>query len=50
MPTYFTPHQERMYERVKAEELRRGRTLADAKRIAAATVNKYRAKRRGRRG
>jgi len=46
MPKYFTKKQERMYEHIKDSEAKQGRSPAKAKQIAAATVNKYRAKKK----
>jgi len=44
--TEWNPKEERQYEHVKtSEEQREGRSEKDAKRIAAATVNKTRSKR-----
>lgn len=48
-PSYFTKKQERQYEAIKASVLGRGGSLPEAKRIAAATVNRDRAARRSRR-
>lgn len=42
-----TAKDNRMYEHIKASELKEGRPLAQAKSIAAATVNQYRAKKKG---
>jgi hypothetical protein len=37
-----TPKDQRQYEEIKKSELKQGRPTEDAKRIAAATVNKHR--------
>ncbi|MDW5562432.1 MAG: hypothetical protein SA339_04325 [Methanomassiliicoccus sp.] len=43
MPEYFTKKEERQYQHIKeSEEEKEGRSEEDAKRIAAATVNKER--------
>lgn len=42
MPKAWSAKDERMYEAVKESELRRGRSMARAKEIAARTVNKQR--------
>lgn len=44
MPTSWTSKDERQYEHVKDSERKQGRSLARSKAIAAATVNKSRAK------
>ena len=45
MPKGATPKEERQYEHIKESELEQGRPEKDAKRIAAATVNKERKER-----
>jgi len=44
MPQAWSDKDERQYEHVKESESKQGRAPKDAKRIAAATVNKERAK------
>jgi hypothetical protein len=41
-PNTWSPKRERQYEAIKESELRRGRTPARAKEVAARTVNKQR--------
>lgn len=43
MPAGSSPKRERQYEHIKDSEQEQGRSAKDAKRIAAATVNKQRA-------
>jgi hypothetical protein len=45
MPKGSTPKEERQYEHIKSSELEQGKPEKDAKRIAAATVNKERKER-----
>jgi hypothetical protein len=45
MPKGATPKEERQYEHIKESELEQGESEKDAKRIAAATVNKERKER-----
>lgn len=44
MPKSWTAKDERQYEHIKESEKEQGRTTKRAKKIAAATVNKKRAK------
>ena len=47
MPRSWTKKQERQYEHIKASASKRGRSTRRAKQIAAATVNKQRSSRSG---
>ena len=47
MPQSWTKKQERQYEHIKASASKRGRSTKRAKQIAAATVNKQRSSRSG---
>jgi len=47
MPVYFTAKEERQYQHIQKSCRTRGGTVKGCKRIAAATVNKQRAKKKG---
>lgn len=49
MPRNWTAKDERKYQHVKRSELRKGKSLRTAKRIAAARVNKDRKRRKRKR-